>query len=114
MTAYNLIKIDELESLGQIDDSNVILVNDADQSHNLTLGELKEYVSTDVEINLVPNLDQELDLGTPDFRWRDLYLSESTIYLGDNSIGIEDGNLTFNGDKVFSVTVTDCFSQFFM
>ena len=44
-------------------------------------------VSSDVTLNkhFRPSLDSNYDLGTANFRWKDLYLSGNTIYMGDSA-----------------------------
>ena len=39
--------------------------------------------------NILPTTDVTYDLGSPTNRWRDLYLSNSTIYLGETALGID-------------------------
>lgn len=41
--------------------------------------------------SILPSTDIAYDLGSPTKRWRDLYLSASTIYLGDTSISAVNG-----------------------
>lgn len=41
--------------------------------------------------SILPSTDIAYDLGSPTKRWRDLYLSSSTIYLGDTSISAVGG-----------------------
>ena len=42
--------------------------------------------ATIISQNIVPNLDVTYDLGTPEKRFRDLYLSGQTIYLGNTQV----------------------------
>lgn len=44
--------------------------------------------------NIVPSTDVTYDLGSTDKRWKDLYLSDSTIYIGNTSIGSGPGGIT--------------------
>lgn len=48
--------------------------------------------------NLSPSANITYDLGSPDRRWRDLYLSGNTINLGSASISASDNNITFSGN----------------
>jgi hypothetical protein len=50
-------------------------------------------VSNYVTTNLIPSITTTYDLGSSDNRWRDLYLSGSTIYLGN--IEISESNDSF-------------------
>lgn len=46
----------------------------------------------DVNESIVPALDSTYDLGTPSLKWKDLYLSGNTIYLGGVKLRAEQGN----------------------
>lgn len=50
-----------------------------------------EITGTLVAGNIVPSSDITYDLGSTDNRWRDLYLSGSTIYLGNTAISTTAG-----------------------
>jgi len=54
--------------------------------------------------NLLPNANITYDLGSPTQRWNDIYLANSTIYLGDATISADNSSrtITFNAP----VTVT--------
>lgn len=63
-----------------------------------------------VNTNLVPNADQAYDLGSNLLRWRDLYLSGNTLYLG-NAVVTASGNTivlptgtTVQGGSAFGAT----------
>ena len=60
------------------------------------------YVSGNVLGNLIPNANIQYDLGTSTKRWRDLYLSGTTIYLGSTTITTSSGSLSTPGN--FAVT----------
>ena len=47
-----------------------------------------------LDSNLVPVTDSSLDLGSPTKKWKDLYLSGSTIHLGDTQLKGSGGRLT--------------------
>ena len=71
-------------------------------SIHLGLAEIKTVSSntSDLQINgnLLPSQTLTYDLGSPDFRWRDLYLSGNTIFLGEaNNISTDN-----NGDVSFT------------
>ena len=53
-----------------------------------------------VAASIIPDQDEIHDLGTPDLRFRDLYLSNNTIYLGENSISMANGNMLVNGNQL--------------
>jgi len=51
--------------------------------------------------NILPSTDVTFDLGSSTARWRSLYVSSSTIYLGANAMSVsETGNITVNGGLV--------------
>jgi len=60
-------------------------------------------VGTFVNSNLIPNVNITYDLGNATNRWKDLYLANSTIYLGPNS-EISAGNIT-NGTSNLVITL---------
>ena len=48
------------------------------------------------------------DLGSSTLPWRSLYVSQSTIYLGGVSVGVDaNGNLTVNGSSVGTTSIGD-------
>jgi hypothetical protein len=46
----------------------------------------------DVNESIIPAVDSAYDLGTPTMKWKDLYLSGNTIYLGGVKLRAEQGN----------------------
>jgi hypothetical protein len=55
---------------------------------------------TTISDDLIPDADVTYDLGSPSFRFRDIYLSTNTIYLGSNGLGVDA-----NGQLVISESV---------
>ena len=55
--------------------------------------------NSDINISqtVIPTGNEEIDLGSPTNKWRSLYLSDSTLFLGDENISVIDGKLTVNG-----------------
>ena len=54
--------------------------------------------------DLLPSANITYDLGSPTKRWKDLYLSNNSILLGESTISVDDGALKVNGnppDAVF-------------
>jgi hypothetical protein len=45
--------------------------------------------------HLIPGLDEEYDLGSSSLKWRDLYLSGDTIYLGNTRLQTNGSAITF-------------------
>jgi hypothetical protein len=52
---------------------------------------------------LVPSSNATIDLGTAEFRWRSLYVSSNTIYIGDVPISTSGSNLVVGGAQVPTV-----------
>ena len=53
--------------------------------------------------HLLPASDSMFDIGSANYRVRALYISPSTIHMGDNKISIEDGKMKYNDDEVLPV-----------
>jgi len=49
---------------------------------------------------IVPDTNVAYDLGATGARWKDLYLSGNTIYLGNATITNDSGNISFNGVSI--------------
>jgi hypothetical protein len=55
--------------------------------------------------NIVPDQDDIRDLGSIDKKWRSLYVSGNTIYLGNSEISVDSqGNLSVNGESIAATT----------
>ena len=54
-------------------------------------------ISGTVTGNLIPDTNEAYDLGSPDKKFRDLYLSSNTIYMGGQPLSVQNGNLVVNG-----------------
>ena len=68
-----------------------------DNSGNTTMpGSLRTYG------NILPGADSTYDLGSSTEKWRDLYLSGNTIYLGDERISADNDTLKVNGKSLFN------------
>ena len=46
-----------------------------------------------ISSNVVPSEDSVFNLGSPENKWKSLYVSENTIYIGNNAIGVDQGKL---------------------
>jgi len=55
-------------------------------------------VSSRVQSNLVPSSDETFDLGSSSLKWRDLYLSGSTIKLGAQTISANANGVSITGN----------------
>jgi hypothetical protein len=47
--------------------------------------------------NIIPSADVTYDLGSNSYKWRDLYLSGSSIYLGDQTITSDSRSISLSG-----------------
>jgi hypothetical protein len=56
----------------------------------------RETVLSDYAGNIVPSIDDTYTLGTPEKRWRDLFVTEGSIYIGDIKLSNVDGKLVIN------------------
>lgn len=50
-----------------------------------------------IDTSLIPSSNVTFDIGTSDLRWRDLYLSGSSIHLGDQILTSSSNTVTFQG-----------------
>jgi hypothetical protein len=81
-------------------------------SPNLTFDNNTLTVTGNIEVGLVgsdllPAADITYDLGNTNLRWRDLYLSGNTIYLGDGAqISANSTSITFTGPEGAEFIVT--------
>jgi hypothetical protein len=53
--------------------------------------------------NLIPQANVTYDIGSEDLRWRDLYLSGDTIYLGGTPVSVSDGKLLVGNNIVSTI-----------
>lgn len=54
----------------------------------------------DQSSDIIPALDEVYDLGSPEKKWKDLYLSNATIYLGSDTLSTSDGEIVFNNESI--------------
>jgi hypothetical protein len=50
--------------------------------------------------NLIPDTNEAYDLGSPDKKFKDIYMSGNTLYMGGQPLSIDNGQLTLNGNPV--------------
>lgn len=98
-----VINIIELEGYTKLDSSNVTDIVDSAyvSARASAFDNLVEDVNGDINVagHLLPGTDVAFDLGSPTKRWRDLYLSASSLYI-DNLVlsADESGNLAVSSD----------------
>jgi len=59
--------------------------------------------------DIIPSIDSEYDLGSPTKKWKDLYLSGNTIYLGSLKLSDDNGSVkvvTLDGDAEVATAVS--------
>jgi hypothetical protein len=83
--------------------ANTISTVNANLSGNVRTANLN--VGSFVTSSLVPNANITFDLGSPNNRWRDIYLSGSSIFLGPQIIGANTSGVTFSNVIVSSNVV---------
>tara|TARA_R110000851_G_scaffold322290_1_gene488218 strand:+ start:362 stop:1735 length:1374 start_codon:yes stop_codon:yes gene_type:complete len=54
------------------------------------------------DTSFLPTVDGDYDLGSASLKWRDLYLTDSTIYLGTNQISVISSKLAFGGSTTLA------------
>jgi hypothetical protein len=57
-----------------------------------------------VDQNIIPAADETYSLGTSANKWKDLYVSSNTIFIGTTSISVEDGRLKVGDAPVAQAT----------
>lgn len=75
-------------------------------TNSITIGGATINGNTTVAGNIVPNANEQYDLGSATNRFRDLYLSTNTIKMGSNTIGFNGtgaANLVVNGEPINTV-----------
>jgi hypothetical protein len=90
-----------------ISEGNVVATRNVTAS-NLTIANsttVNTIAVTNVVSNLIPNANVTYNLGNNTNRWKDIYLSNSSIFLGDavltanaNDLAISNANLSVNGN----------------
>lgn len=91
-------------SNGNIVATNNITSNNITVSNSATVNTLSV---TNVVSNLVPNANVTYNLGNNTNRWNDIYLSNSTIYLGDSTLSANAGDMTIsNANLIVNGNVT--------
>jgi hypothetical protein len=90
-----------------------VAANAATFTGNITTANL--FVENFVGGNLIPSANISYNLGSEDYRWKDLYLSGNSIYLGDVVISSDIGDLNISGaltaESIFSNTIGNSISE---
>lgn len=88
--ASNRLDIRNVRTLRLVDDANT-------DSGFIRFGATGAIQTMTVSGSLLPRADTELDLGSSSLRWKDLYLSGNTIYIGDSATIQKGSGLNDNG-----------------
>lgn len=75
-------------SFAETDDLNSVTTRGATTANNIEIGGLTTTAGSTIGGHLIPDTNVAYDLGSPELKFRHLYLSSSTIYLGDNEDSI--------------------------
>lgn len=78
----------------------------ASNSPTLSASNVSLFGDTVFHGSLIPNADVVYDLGTPSKRFKDLYLSGSTIYLGEGSMSFGSNGIEIKGSNGDAVPLT--------
>jgi len=65
-------------------------------------------ISGVVDGHIIPDTNEVYDLGSADKKFRDIYMSGNTLYMGGQPLSIVNGALTLNGSAVSGSLDTDC------
>ena len=92
--------VNNLSVNGVLDASNITayvnsLVSQQVQTQMATISgslSVANFTATSIESSLIPTSDVIQDLGAPDKRWRDLYLSGNTLYVDDYIFAVEQSD----------------------
>ncbi|WJE87929.1 hypothetical protein YFHUAIHA_CDS0056 [Phage C48C1] len=61
-------------------------------------------VSGTVDGHLIPDTNSAYDLGSAEYKFRHLYLSNNSLYAESGRLSFEDGQLTFRDDPVLMLS----------
>ncbi|HEC37732.1 MAG TPA: hypothetical protein ENI29_05805, partial [bacterium] len=62
------------------------------------VSDIFNWITLDVNGSILPTLNNTFSLGSPDFLWKDLYLGNSSIYLGNYILDVFDGNFRIRNE----------------
>jgi len=88
--------------------TDLIVTGDTTLNGNLYFGDAQTDTITfagEISSHILPSVDITYDLGSATNRWRDLYLSGNTIYIGDGKIEYNDGTNEFELKNSIDQTV---------
>lgn len=62
--------------------------------------EVQDLLDGRLESNIIPNGNEVYDLGSPENKFRHLYLSSNTLYVGESEVTVRENELLVNGEPV--------------
>lgn len=74
-------------------------------THKLTVvgtAAITNISASTISSSLIPIADSVFDLGSPTNKWKDLYLTNASIYLGDKTISVVSGNLKIDSNYILT------------
>jgi hypothetical protein len=90
------VAIDRTDAFGgQIDKTEIKLVRVSELASvigggsHYTDADVASYLNTNLNTSIIPDTNDAYDIGSAEFKIRDLYVSDSTIYVGDSYIKSE-------------------------
>jgi hypothetical protein len=114
VTGGNLTTGGLITATGNITGANLITGGIVSATGNGTFGNVSTGVASVVDLNvsgnvtsaLLPNANVTYDLGSDTQRWRDLYLANTTIYLGNANIKANGTAITMSGNTTAANLLT--------
>ena len=73
----------------------------------LTEPELETYLNGNLSTHVIPNGNEIYDLGEPENKFRHLYLSSNTVFLGNTAISASNGTLSTTNTDVGASSVVE-------
>jgi hypothetical protein len=95
-------KINDLPLGNAVSDSTLIPTWNNSRTERITGGQFKEYIDayvdstldlSNVTQNVLPDADNAYDLGSPTKQWRDIFVSNGSVYIGDIKLSNDSGTL---------------------
>ena len=100
---------DQANSNLSISGGNTVTINVGGGGGNYSNANVQALGEAGWSGNIIPSANITYDLGNATNRWKDLYLSDATIYLGNTELSTANGSITVDGTKVkntFGTTIS--------